>query len=231
MNFNEFNEEKKPREKAIKYGIESLNDEELLAIILRTGTKEKNVLSLAQEIIFTFGGLENFTKINLKSLINFKGIGASKALEILSCLEISKRIKTINQQQKFLKIIWPEDVFNLVKNYYFNLKQEHFYLLLLNNQNKLVHQALLYKGTSDILKIDIKDILYLAINYRSNKLICVHNHPSGDSEPSFVDLKTTKEMSKQLKVFDIILLDHIIIGWQNYYSINLKKKYKFKIKN
>lgn len=225
MKFKEVSNEKKPREKAIKYGIESLDDQELLAILLRTGTKEKNVLMLAREIIDSFKGIENFSSVNFNSLIKIKGIGKSKALEIVTCLELAKRIKIINKQSQYLKIVWPEDVFNLVKNYYDNLKQEHFYLLLLNNQNKLIHQNLLYKGTHDSIRIDIKDILYLAITYRVNKVICVHNHPGGDSEASFADLQITQELKKQLKVFDITLLDHIIIGWQNYYSVNLNKKY------
>lgn len=227
MKFKDFQDGKKPREKAIKYGIDSLSNEELLAIILRTGTKEKNVLQLARDIIMSFKGIENFNKANFNNLIKIKGIGQSKALEIITCLELARRIKLINKQFQYLKIIFPEDVFHLVKNYYENIKQEHFYLLLLNNQNKLIHQNLLYKGTSDSLKIDIKDILYLAITYRSNKIIFVHNHPSGDSEPSFSDLRITNEMRKQLNFFKITLLDHIIIGWENYYSINLNKKYHF----
>lgn len=227
MKFRDFQNDKKPREKAIKYGIESLTDEELLAIILRTGTKEKNVLNLAREVIFTFKGIENFNKVNFNNLIKVKGVGTSKALEIITCLELAKRIKLVNKQFQYSKIIDPENVFDLVKTYYENLNHEHFYLLLLNNQNKLIHQNLLYKGTHDSLKIDIKDILYLAITYHCNKIICVHNHPSGDSEPSFSDLRITSEIKKQLKLFDIILLDHIIIGWENYYSINLNKKYHF----
>lgn len=227
MKFKDFQNDKKPRERAIKYGIESLSDEELLAIILRTGTKEKDVLHLSKEIINTFKGIENFNKISFNNLIKIKGVGKSKALEIMVCLELVKRIKLVNNQFKYSRIIGPEDVFHLIKNYYENLTNEHFYLLLLNNQNKLIHQNLLYKGTYDSLKVDIKDILYLAITYHSNKIICVHNHPSGDSEPSFSDLKITAEIKKQLKVFDITLLDHIIIGWENYYSINLDKKYIF----
>lgn len=227
MKFKEMQNDRKPREKAIKYGIESLIDEELLAIILRTGTKEKNVLFLAREIIDTFNGIENFNRITFNKLIKIKGVGKSKALELVTCLELAKRIKLINKQYQYAKIIWPEDVFNLVKNYYEDLNHEHFYLLLLNNQNRLIHQNLLYKGTHDSLKVDIKDILYLAITYRANKVICVHNHPGGDSEASFADLKITQELKKQLKVFEIILLDHIVIGWENYYSINLNKKYLF----
>lgn len=230
MKFKDFQKDTKPREKAIKYGIESLNNEELLAIILRTGTKEKHVLDLSREIISTFKGIEHFNKVNYNNLIKIKGIGKSKALEIITCLELAKRIKLVNKQYQYLKIIWPEDVFHLVKNYYENLNHEHFYLLLLNNQNRLIHQNLLYKGTNDSLKIDIKDILYFAITYHANKIICVHNHPSGDSEPSFSDLKITQEIKKQLKFFEITLLDHIIIGWENYYSINLNKKYVFSFK-
>ncbi|MBE4703889.1 RadC family protein [Spiroplasma platyhelix] len=229
MKFKDFQNDKKPREKAIKYGIASLTDEELLAIILRTGTKEKNVLLLARDIIDTFKGIENFNQIEFNSLIKIKGIGKSKALELVTCLELTKRIKLVNKQFQYAKIIWPEDVFNLVKDYYEDLKHEHFYLLLLNNQNKLIHQNLLYKGTHDSLKVDIKDILYLAITYRANKIICIHNHPGGDSEASFADLKITQELKKQLKIFEITLLDHIIIGWENYYSINLNKKYLFPI--
>lgn len=227
MKFKDWENERKPREKAIKYGIENLHDEELLAIILRTGTKEKNVLLLARDIIDTFHGIENFKDIEFNKLLKIKGIGKSKALELVTCLELAKRIKVINQRQQYHKIIWPEDVFHLVRHYYEDLKQEHFYLLLLNNQNKLIHQNLLYKGTHNSLKLDVKDILYLALTYRANKIICVHNHPGGDSEASFADLKITEELKKQLKVFDIILLDHIIIGWQNYYSVNLNKKYLF----
>lgn len=227
MKFKDVQNNKKPREKAIRYGIDSLKDDELLAILLRTGTKEKNVLILAREIIDTFKGIENFANVEFNNLIKIKGIGKSKALEIVTCLELAKRIKLINQQTQYSKIIWPEDVFNLVRNYYEDLKHEHFYLLLLNNQNKLIHQNLLYKGTHDSLKVDIKDILYLAITYRANKIICVHNHPAGDSEASLADIKITAELKKQLKLFEITLIDHIIIGWQNYYSINLNKKYFF----
>ncbi|MDQ7982728.1 MAG: DNA repair protein RadC [Spiroplasma sp.] len=230
MKFKDWQPDKKPREKAIKYGIETLNNEELLAIFLRTGTKEKDVLTLAKDLILSCQGLENFKKLDFNTLIKIKGIGKSKALEIIACFELAKRIEVLNRQFQYLKIFWPQDIFNLVKNYYTNLNQEHFYLLLLNNQNKLIHQNLLYKGTSDTLKIDIKDILYLAISYRSNKIVCVHNHPSGDSEPSFADLKVTNEIKDQLKVFQITLLDHIIIGWENYYSINLNKKYHFSFK-
>ena len=229
MKFKDWQSDKKPREKAVKYGIETLNNEELLAILLRTGTKEKDVLTLSKDIITSYQGIENFSKVNFNDLIKIKGIGKSKALEIVACLELAKRIELINQQFRYLKIVFPEDVFNLVKNYYANLNQEHFYLLLLNNQNKLIHQKLLYKGTNDSLKIDIKDILYLAITYRTNKIICVHNHPSGDSEPSFADLKITSKIKEQLKNFQITLLDHIIIGWENYYSINLNKKYNFSL--
>lgn len=229
MKFKDWQSDKKPREKAIKYGIETLNNEELLAILLRTGTKEKDVLTLSKDLIISCQGIENFSKIGFNDLIKIKGIGKSKALEIIACFELARRIELINRQFQYLKIIFPEDVFNLVKNYYANLNQEHFYLLLLNNQNKLIHQNLLYKGTNDSLKIDIKDILYLAITYRANKIICVHNHPSGDSEPSFADLKITSKIKEQLKIFQITLLDHIIIGWENYYSINLNKKYTFSL--
>lgn len=156
MNFKTINENKKPREKAIKYGFESLTDNELLAIILRTGTQEKNVLLLSQDIINYFGGIEQLSKVTFKSLLIIKGIGTSKALEIWSCLELAKRIKKIQNQKQYNKIIWPEDVFNLVNIYFQNLTQEHFYLLLLNNQNKLIHQNLLYKGTNDSLKLTSK---------------------------------------------------------------------------
>lgn len=229
MNFNELDKNKKPREKAIKYGLDSLVDNELLAIILRTGTKEKNVLFLAQEIINNFNGIENLSKVTFKSLISIKGIGASKALEFLACLELVKRIKTIESQKKYYKIIWPEDVYNLLNHYYYNLTEEHFYLLLLNNQNKLIHQNLLYKGTNDMIKIDVKDMLYLALIHKSNKVICIHNHPSGNSEPSLSDLDITKKIKKNFDMFNITLLDHIIIGHENYYSINLNEKY-YKIK-
>lgn len=229
MNFSTIDKNKKPREKAIKYGFESLSDNELLAIILRTGTKEKNVLLLSQDIINYFGGIEELSKVTFKSLLIIKGIGTSKALEILSCLEIAKRIKTIQSQKKYNKIIWPEDVFNLVHIYFQNLTQEHFYLLLLNNQNKLINQNLLYKGTNDTLKIDIKDMLHLALIHKSSKVICIHNHPSGDSEPSLSDLHITQEIKSNFKMLNIALLDHIIIERENYYSINLNKKY-YKIK-
>lgn len=229
MKFKDWQSDKKPREKAIKYGIETLNNEELLAIFLRTGTKEKDVLTLAKDLITTYQGIENFSTVNFNDLIKIKGVGNSKALEIVACFELAKRIELTNRQFQYLKIVSSKDVFNLVKNYYANLSEEHFYLLLLNNQNKLIHQKLLYKGTTDSLKIDVKDILYLAITHKANKIICIHNHPSGDSEPSFADLKITNTIKEQLKIFQITLVDHIIIGWENYYSINLNQKYNFSL--
>lgn len=214
----------RPREKAWKNGIKILSNSELLAILLRTGTKTNSVLELSQKIINHFHGLENLANCSIFELIQIHGIGKTKAIELIAIFELVSRTNQIITSYK-IAINNPYDVFNLLKYELINIKYEHFYVILLNNDNKIISKHLLYQGTSNSINIDPKDIYNIAIRYQSKKIICVHNHPGGNPYPSNPDLLATKNLIYIAKILHIEFIDHIIITNNYFYSILLKTKF------
>lgn len=184
----------RPREKAWKNGIKILSNNELLAILLRTGTKNSSVLELSQKIINHFNGLENLANCSIFELIQIHGIGKTKAIELIAIFELVHRTNKIITSYKIV-INNPYDVLNLLKYELINIKNEHFYVILLNNYNKIISKHLLYKGTNNSINIDPKDIYNVAIRHQSKKIICVHNHPGGNPYPSTPDLIATKKIN------------------------------------
>jgi DNA repair protein RadC len=196
-------------------GVESLSNEELLAIILRTGTKEMSVFKLVIELLETTNGLYNLSNMSYNDLIKIKGIKQSKACIILALFEIAKRAN--NKPIVMTKFKEPETVYNYF-SFLKNKKQEYFYVLYLNNKNVIIKEKLLYIGTIKSSLIDPKDIFKEAYLCDASGIIMVHNHPSLDETPSKEDIIMTKRISEIGLLFGINVLDHIIIG-KNYYSI------------
>lgn len=226
MKFSDIPYTERPREKALKNGIKNLSNTELLALLLRTGTKKQNVLQLSQYIINVFNGVENLLKATFNELVNIKGIGKVKAIELLANFELNQRIYINMANNKFIKINNPYDVFNLLQYEVTNLPTENFYLILLNSNNQIIYKQIIYKGTMNQIVVDPKDIYYLVLKNHAQKIICVHNHPNSDSEPSKDDLQTTNSLTHIAKMLKVEFLDHIIIGKENFYSILLKTKFK-----
>jgi DNA repair protein RadC len=210
----------RPREKLIEKGTENLKDEELLAILLRTGTKEKSALDLAKQILRKFSK-KKFQKLKYEDLIKIKGIDEAKATTILAAIELTKRILKIGEET-LPKIESIKDV--VAQFSYLREKQrEHLTALYLNARNEVVFKKHLFVGTLDANICHPREIFKYAIENNAASIILVHNHPSGDPEPSKADLEITKRIQEAGKIMGIDLLDHIIITKNKIFSFKEKK--------
>jgi DNA repair protein RadC len=213
------------------FGSNNLTNSELLAIIIKTGTKDKSCLDIAREIL---NGNKNITKINdleyLKSLsfsdlMKIKGIGRVKIIQIQALIELATRINSVNINNK-TKISCPKDIFDLIKVYYIDKKQEIIKTILLDNSNKVLSIVTNGIGNSSKIQISIKEIFSEPIKQMASGIILVHNHPSGNLTPSKADINFTNVINDYSDIFNIKLLDHVIIGKNEY--ISLKEQGYFK---
>ena len=213
MKIKDLPEQNRPRERFLKHGPEALSDAELFAIFLRTGTIGENVTDMSNRLIAEYG-LDKLFECSLKELEKIKGIGPSKAMQILAMFELGKRYNHLkqsnNKNQK--KISCAEDVFNYFHERLKDKKQEEFWILMLNNMNYIQEERLISKGTLDKTLIHPREIFRYAIKNAVSKIILVHNHPDGDSTPSRNDLEITEELVKAGNLMGIKVVDHIIIG-------------------
>ena len=206
-------EEEKPREKLKKYGVKNLTDEELIAIILRCGTKNMSVKDLAIKIKKEFKTLSDLSYIELSKI---KGVGEVKAITLLAAIELG--IRSTYKEDKNIKLNRPENIYEFFKNKLIYLKQENLMAIFLDNKNKLIAYKTIFIGTINMSVSHPREIFKEAMKNSSVYIILVHNHPSGDPTPSVADLKFTNQVYKTSKIIGIPLLDHIIIGNNNYYS-------------
>lgn len=213
--------EENPREKALTYGIETLNNVELLALILRTGHKNESVIQLSQRLLTEIGGFANLSMVTYADLIALKGIKQAKAIEILSIIEIAKRLKAVSSIEK--PLLNPYDIFGRVHNQLMFLKQEHFLLLCLDNKNKVIKEKTIFIGSLNMSVVTPREVFKEAIAISSAKIVLVHNHPSGDALPSEEDLLMTEQFQKLGQMMSIEVIDHIVIGWNQFYSIMAKQ--------
>ena len=217
----------RPYEKAQMYGIENLSNAELLAIIIKSGTKEESSIVLAQKILSmqknTQDSLRFLQDISIKEFMSIMGIGKVKAIQLLAVCELTKRIsRPINNFN--IQIKSPQDVANLLINELKYEKREIVKVLMLNSKNNVLKiQDVAYGGTSFAI-FEIKDVLKEAIKIGAPKIILVHNHPSGDAKPSKGDYKVTDRIYEAAQLMGIQLLDHIIIGDGLYQSLLLERK-------
>jgi len=217
----------RPYEKLELLGEENLTNSELLAIIIKTGTKEKNCLDISRDILNSnknsehISDLEYLSNMSLNNLRNFKGVGRVKAIQIKAVLEFSKRVSKTNINNKY-KITSPKDVFNLLNESYIMKKQEIVKTILLDNSNKVLCTITNAVGRVSSVQIGIKEIFSEPIKQMASGIIVVHNHPSGNMTPSESDIRFTKTINEYGATFEIKLLDHIIIGKNEY--ISLKEK-------
>lgn len=215
MKISEMPEQNRPRERFAKNGPTSLSDAELFAIILRTGHKNENVIDMSNRLIKEYG-LKDLFSCSLKELQKIKGIGEAKAMQILAMAELSKR--NSSSQNKINKISSAKDVFDLFHERLKDEKQEHFYILLLNNKNHIISEKLITKGILDSSLIHPREVFNPAIKNSAARIILVHNHPSGEPAPSKDDLEVTERLVEAGSLIDIKVLDHVIIGRDKYWS-------------
>ena len=206
-------EEEKPLEKLKKYGVKNLTDEELIAIILRCGTKNMSVKDLAIKIKKEFKNLSDLSYIELSKI---KGMGEVKAITLLAAIELG--IRSTYKEDKNIKLNRPENIYEFFKNKLIHLKQENLIAVFLDNKNKLIAYKTIFIGTINMSISHPREIFKEAIKNSCVYIVLVHNHPSGDPTPSVADLKFTNQVYKTGKIIGIPLLDHLIIGNNKYYS-------------
>lgn len=209
----------RPYEKCMEQGAASLSNTELLAVLLRTGTKGKSALDLAQQLLGTEcgeDGLLNIHSFTLDKLKNIKGIGSVKAVQILCLSELAKRLAKTNAKER-LHFNRPSTIAQYYMEDMRHQKEEHIKLLMLNTKSKFLGEKQLSKGTVNSAVITPREIYIEALEKKASGVILIHNHPSGDPTPSENDVLLTKRVKEAGKLIGVELLDHIIIG-DNCYS-------------
>ena len=208
--------EERPRERLKIYGKSSLSNKELIAIILKTGTKDKSVNELALDILDKYG-IEELKDVSINSLTEIKGVGEVKALELIASIELGKRI-FLNRNKTLKKLDNPKNIYNHTKYLFYDQKQEYFYCLYFNNKQQLIGEKLLFKGTINRSVTHPREIFKEAYRLSASSIICMHNHPSNDITPSIEDIDFTNKLVSLGTIQGIPILDHIIVSDNNYYS-------------
>lgn len=214
-------DDEKPVEKALLYGIDHLSDAELLAIIIKCGTREKSAIQLAQMILNkdpVYKGLQGLNYLSLTDLTSIPGIGKMKAAQIMAITEISRRMSR-NSFKESLKLNDPKSIADYYMEKVRYLTREKVFVLYLSSSLNLLYEEQISEGTIDRSLVSAREVFKKAIKINASCIILIHNHPSGDPTPSEADLIVTKKMVKIGEMLGIKVVDHIIIGDKKYFSI------------
>lgn len=222
IKINDIPKNERPMEKLIKYGADDLSNAELLAVLLRSGTRGENIISLSTRLLSEVGGLDGLLHINMEDVKKLKGIKDVKACQIIAMMELFKRFRTLKSQSNDFKISSPKDISALLINEMNNLNQEVLKLILLNTKNVVIGVKDVFKGGLNSSIVHPREIFREAVQRGSANIIICHNHPSGDPTPSKEDINITLRIKQCGDLMGIKLLDHIIIGNNSY--ISLKEK-------
>ena len=218
MKFRELPNEDKPRERLVSNGAEALSNEELLMIILKSGTKKYSVKELANEILQVSGGLSNLKNMTYQAMTEIEGIGRVKAIELVAVVELARRIGMDKQMKDVITCTNPETIIYYFNSLFKDKMQEEFYVIYLDNKKKYLDKKKLFVGSINASIVHPREIFKEAYLLSASYIICIHNHPSGDPMPSHEDIEFTKKLNEIGILHGIYLVDHLIIGCDCYYS-------------
>ena len=210
-----------PRERLAKEGVEALSNQELLAILLRTGTRQASVFEIAQKVLNNLSSLTDLKKMTLQELQSLSGIGRVKAIELQAMIELGHRIHK-HENLEMESILSSKKLAKKMQQELGDKKQEHLVALYLNTQNQIIHQQTIFIGSATRSIAEPREILHYAIKHMATSLILVHNHPSGAVAPSRNDDHVTKLVKEACDLMGIVLLDHLIVSHSNYFSYREK---------
>lgn len=216
LKIKDFPLSERPRERLKEVGAKNLTDKELLSIILKVGTKSKNVSDLALEVLRNYS-LSEFKDLRIQDLIKINGIGEVKALELLATVELGKRI-FLKEAKKLEKLENPQAIWESSKYLFNGLKQEYFYCYYFNNKQELIERKLIFMGTINQATTHTREIFKEAYKVSASSIVCLHNHPSNDITPSKADIIFTERLMKTGSIQGIPVVDHIIVGDNAFYS-------------
>ena len=213
-----WSDDDKPREKLVHKGRAVLSDAELIAILIGSGSRSESAVELSKRILSSVGNnLNELGRLSIKQLMQFKGIGEAKAVTIAAALEMGRRRRG-EDAQKIEKINSSKDAFEILQPLLGELQHEEFWILYLNNSNKVLHKAQLSKGGITGTLVDVRLIMKQTLELGAVGIILAHNHPSGTLKPSTADKQITQKIKRASESLDIKVLDHLIITQKNYYS-------------
>lgn len=215
---NQWAEDDRPREKFLLKGKAALSDSELLAILIGSGSRNESAVQLCQRILASANNnLNQLGKLSIQQLMDFKGIGEAKAISIAAALELGRRRRS-EDAAELHKITSSKAVFNIMQPLIGELLHEEFWVLFLNNSNKVIHKSQLSKGGMTGTLVDTRIIFKTALEYNAISLILTHNHPSGKLLASESDKEITRKLQLAGKQMEIMVLDHVIITESSFYS-------------
>lgn len=210
--------EDQPREKYLRLGGQKLTDAELLAIVIGNGSVGQSALSLAKRLLIRSGNdLQKLFELSIENLTDFKGVGKVKAIKIKASLDLGYRLLDLTPA-KPLSLSSSAAAFSILKSVLIGLTYEEFWVLYLDNAHVLLERSLLGKGGFTATVVDVRLVLQQAIKWGATAMIVAHNHPTGNLTPSAADKALTHKLKDAAKVLDIVLLDHIIVGKNEYFS-------------
>ena len=211
-------EDDRPREKLLLNGKRALSDSELLAIIMGSGSREESAVDLAKRILQSVSNnWHNLSRLSVKDLCKFKGIGTAKAVSIIAAMEIGRRRAAQAHEEK-PKITSSVDAFTILRSLIGDLQVEEFWVLFLNQANFVIHKEQISKGGISQTAVDVRIILKIALEEMATGIILAHNHPSGNLKPSKADYLITQKVKKAAETLDLNVLDHLIVTQKSYFS-------------
>ena len=213
----DWSDDDKPREKLMLKGKDALSDAELLAILIGSGSRNESAVALSKRILASVDNLNSLGKLDISQLINFRGIGEAKAITIIAALELGRR-RRAEDTVELKKITSSKIAFEIMRPIIGELPHEEFWVLFLNNSNKVISKTQLSKGGISGTIVDTRLVFRLALENRATGLILCHNHPSGNLIPSDADKDITRRIKTAGAILDVKILDHLIITETNYYS-------------
>ncbi len=217
IRIHDMQKEERPRERLINNGASALSDSELLAIILRTGSRQENVINLAQRILSQYN-LKQLSQTNLAQLMKIHGIKDSKAAQIAACFEIARRLESFKEDAKY-RINSPADVYNRIYPRLREQKKEMFIELCLDTKNQIIKEDTISIGSLNANVVHPREVFRMALAESAAHIIVAHNHPSGDPTPSREDIEITKKLVETGSIMGIDVLDHVIIGDGRHFSM------------
>lgn len=213
-----WSDDDKPREKLVQKGRSVLSDAELIAILIGSGSRNESAVELSKRILASVGNnLNELGKLSIKQLMQFKGIGEAKAVTIAAALEMGRRRRG-EEAQKITKITSSKSVFELLQPKMGELEHEEFWIVYLNNSNKVLQTSQLSKGGITGTLVDVRLVMRQALEFGAVALVLAHNHPSGTLKPSNADKQITQKLKSAALALDLKILDHLIITQKEYFS-------------
>ena len=218
MNLKKIPDEEKPRERLVKYGKDNISTNELIEIVLKSGTRKAGIKEISHNIMSSVNNINELKDMEVNTLMNIEGMSRVKAIELVAAIELGRRVYMDDNYKELVELTNPSTIINYFHGLFSGKKQEYFYVVYLDNQKKYIDKKLLFKGTVNYSLVHPREIFKEAYMLSASYIVCIHNHPSGDASPSSNDIDITKRIKEIGNMHGIGLLDHIIIGDNNYYS-------------